>query len=46
MSKLPILTAQELIRILKKIDFEIIRQKKESVQICVICGPFWWSGEW
>ncbi len=27
MSKLPILTAQELIRILKKIGFEIIRQK-------------------
>jgi len=31
MSKLPILTAQELIRILKKIDFEIIRQKGSHV---------------
>jgi predicted RNA binding protein YcfA (HicA-like mRNA interferase family) len=31
MSKLPILTAQELIRILKKISFEIIRQKGSHV---------------
>ena len=31
MSKLPILTAQELIRILKKIGFEIIRQKGSHV---------------
>jgi len=31
MSKLPILTAQELIKILKKIGFEIIRQKGSHV---------------
>ncbi len=31
MSRLPILTAQELIRILKKIGFEIIRQKGSHV---------------
>ena len=31
MSKLPILTAQELIRILKKLGFEIIRQKGSHV---------------
>lgn len=31
MSKLPILTAQELIRILKKIGFEMIRQKGSHV---------------
>jgi predicted RNA binding protein YcfA (HicA-like mRNA interferase family) len=31
MSKLPMLTAQELISILKKIDFEIIRQKGSHV---------------
>ena len=31
MSKLPILTAQEIIRILKKIDFEIIRQKGSHI---------------
>ena len=31
MSKLPILTAQELIKILKKIGFEIIRQKGSYV---------------
>lgn len=33
MSKLPILTAQELIKILKKIGFEIIRQKGSHVFI-------------
>jgi predicted RNA binding protein YcfA (HicA-like mRNA interferase family) len=33
MSKLPILTAQELIRTLKKIGFEIIRQKGSHVFI-------------
>ena len=31
MSKLPILTAKELIKILKKIGFEIVRQKGSHV---------------
>ena len=38
MSKLPMLTAPELIRILKKIDFEIIRQKGSHVFLAHVDG--------